>query len=342
MQRGTFSRIPNSLTNLLRSVREHYCRNTLHELPDETLMTYARIRHLPLTGNREDLIRRFYKYIFRRVCQKEIHLFYYDLEFTGTPRWSTENGIETPDQEIVEVAAYHPTTNSAFTRLVSPEKYTLTEEAAALTQLTQEQLQKEGQSIDVILKALHQWIGNKISTAYSHKNPDPNATEDMLQTIQEINHVFKKSLDQGKLSPTVSGISHNNNQSTSPQNGKFDENNSNIMLISHGGFMHDARMIRYYSTLKNVQLPSRYHFADSCRLLRECTQNNGAELPKLKLSALLDHFDIKPLEKSHRALSDAIGTWNVLESAISKYGLKHLTPTEEIKKKFIQWNHGTY
>ena len=234
----------------------------------------------------------------------------YDLEFTGTPRWTAQRDLYIPDQEMVEIAAYHPASEKTFSRLVRPVQYALSEEAAQLTGLTQEQLQRDGVPVGQVLESFFAWISN--CTQQTAEESKENASSSAHNLVPDANDCNSQALAR----------------------------RGSVMLISHGGLLHDARMIRHYSTQSSLSIPSYLYFADSYKLLRECTRNKGSDLTSLKLEALLNQFEIIPLEQHHRALSDAIGTWKVLQAAILQYGTKYFTPSQEIARKYMSWKRG--
>ena len=266
----------HSMQDLVRTVMYNYHHDILHELPDEHLMSFGRIRQIPSVGTRDDILARLYKCILKKESVHSIQIFSYDLEFTGTPKWDGD----TPDQEIVEMAAFHPASGQSYSRLVKPTAYRMNEEAACLTKLTHETLEAEGVPFGDAFSGLIKWVGER----------EPNTNK-----------------------------------------------GTQCMFVSHGGFLHDVRMLRYYASKCGAAIPPEFFFADSYRLIRETTRSKSSSIPNAKLGALMEQFNIVPLTHHHRALSDAIATWEVLQSAVNTYGNKHLTATEQVTKKYMQW-----
>eukprot|EP00760_Papus_ankaliazontas_P010645 PhM_4_TR14394/c0_g1_i1/m.10197 len=270
------SRCIKSQADLHRTIMYYFYHDLLHELPDDHLMSYGRSRHIQMTGSRDDMLSRLYKSILRRELQHPVKVFYYDLEFTGIPRWGDG---DIPDQEVIEVGVYYPATAESFTRLIRPTNFAINDEAAALTQLDMKTLHEEGCSFKVAMQEMFDWV----------------------------------------------------------QKRRPHSENTQCMLLSHGGNMHDIRMIKYWCDSFDVALDSNLFFADSCKLLREATKSRSALIPNVGLATLMTQFNITPLDQHHRALSDAMATFQVLQAGCALHGNKYLTPNEQVLKKYTQW-----
>ncbi|KNH06355.1 DNA polymerase III subunit epsilon-like protein [Perkinsela sp. CCAP 1560/4] len=309
----------HSLRELLSIVSRNYAENKLHELPDETLLSYGRLRRIPIVGTRDDILKRLYRYLYRRECSELVNIICYDLEFTGLPTWDPVSGI--PNQEIIEIGAYSPHKKESFSCLVRPELYKMSEEAASLTQISTSVLQSEGIPIAEALKRFYLWLANCVRSQQT--DVEPNDSMSIPADSAVIKPVDNQRKDGHSLSAELSP------EKCKPSN--------SVMLISHGGSLHDIRMLKYYSTSCDISIPNSIYFADSMRLLRECTHYKGDNLGVLKLDSLMKELGITSHTQSHRALTDAISTWKVLGKAIHLYSSTHLTPAQDITKKYLQW-----
>ena len=301
-----------TMKELLTQVSQYYYENRLHELSDEAILSYGRLRRIPIVGKRHDIINRLYKYIYRRECPEIINTVCYDLEFTGLPEWN-RSGV--PDQEIIEIGAFHPATEQSFSCLVKPDLYKISDEASALTLLNHDILQKEGVVIREALRRFYMWIEKIALKAPPVEIPLDTMTSSSRHLPPD--DVCKFSL-KSDLSDTVA-------------------NPKDTLLISHGGLMNDIKMLKYYSSAFNVDIPTCISFADSVKLIKESTIQKSEKLTTLKLDSLANELCIPRADQSHRALSDALMTWKVLSRTLSVFGNNALTPMQEITKKHYQW-----
>ena len=306
----------HSMKELINMVSQHYSENKLHELSDETILTYGRLRRIPIVGKRNDIIRRLYKYMFRRECSEQINVICYDLEFTGLPEWDTKGA---PNQDIIEIGAYHPETSDKFSCLVKPQRYEITPEAASLTQLTSSTLYHEGIELNDALKNFYSWV----ETVSIRTNRLSVPSDSMAINSLHNSHADTCIQNLNKPNMNLNEVLHRRR---------------NTMLISHGGLMQDIRMLKYFSNEANITIPEYIYFADSVKILRECIHKNGEKLGTMKLDLLAKDLGISSSDQSHRALSDALITWKVLNKALTVHGNHVLSPVQELTKKFHQWN----
>lgn len=97
--------------------------------------------------------------LFERYVSVPFGLFCFDLEFTGIPRFTNAG----PSESIVEIGMYSPDNAQSFTRLIRPARgHHMSDEAARLTGITDEQLQAEGIEFGDAWRECLEWMNGCI------------------------------------------------------------------------------------------------------------------------------------------------------------------------------------
>lgn len=133
-------------------------------------ITEARIQSLD-ARNMAQLLRDLF---MERYLAVPFRVFAFDLEFTGIPRFHADG----PSEEVVELALYCPRRKRAFSGLVRPVACKMSVEAAQLTGISQEMLERDGRPFaDVWTEAVAFMTENPLS---SDGVELPNAASNLL------------------------------------------------------------------------------------------------------------------------------------------------------------------
>ena len=281
---------------------------------------------------------------YEKLYAVPFQLVTFDLEFTDIPRFTKEG----PTASIIEFGAYHPESKQKFERLVLPTNsaHEVSPSTQELTGIKPSELREYGKSYNEVWYAFLHWI---------NRLPQPSATvsAESLRDESLMGTSIDFSMDEATpetSSPEAESASEKKDTSLldsyrecKPSEKEVPALNADMkyLFLSHGGRLADVSMLKWECKQCDLELPSEVTFGDTYGLTRD--RHRRRPVTSNMLPPAWGLVDLKmwmnlPTKKTkaHRALNDAVMTWEVLEETLRRYGTENLTPKQQLGETFFK------
>ena len=119
----------------------------------------------------------------------------------------------------------------------------------------------------------------------------------------------------------------------------FSEASERTLILSHGAKLADVQMLHDGCAAVGAKIPSTIRFGDTYNTIRDLHRRRPVtkdkQPPSWALGELGSWLGLDMAGRGlHRALPDAILTWDVLASTLDRYGDDNLTPRQQLVPRY--------
>ena len=296
--------------------------------------------------------------ILLQLCYDKLYavpfqLVTFDIKYLDFPRFTPEG----PTSCIAEIAAYHPESGAMFERLVLPTDDAFQQPQAKegtepeISQIPLSKVRKYGVPFNVAWGEMLTWIHDlpEPKSMVTCDSLDGKGTFTDIDASLESENAFASHVVPGPMQ-TNQHLLKGYARSCSPEevekakhaHNLFESNKKKFLLVSHGGRLADVSMLKWESKKASMVVPRQITFGDSYGIIKERHRRRPVTMNKLpamwdtkalSLWMALPQYEELP---DHRALSDAICTWEILEETLRRYGVEHLTAKQQLGEVFYK------
>ena len=224
-----------------------------------------------------------------------------------------------PRLASLNLGAYHPESGKKFQRFVSNSRsQEISQKSVDLTGITKKDIAKQGVPYRAVWISFLRWLTQlPLPLSLGANEPYLRLEQTSSSGTESTENSEDTLLDDKEISPTSDAIPSLNSSL------KF-------LLLSHGGRLADVSMLKWDCKQCDLPVPPEITFGDTSGLIRD--RHRRRPVTSNHLPPAWGLIDLKrwlglPLggTKAHRALTDAIMTWEVLDETLRRYGTEHLT-----------------